>query len=183
MPKTIGALALAWLICVSCPASAQQNQPEARAALDSFVSLQGSGKVAEALEKLSADVVVYDEGLDGQPVRLEGKEQVRAYLQNRGAQLPLSKSLLENVTVRSTSDSAWIVAAWTHTVGTGDEAADWNQLVTFYLRKDGGNWSIAGWHASAAAVPEEPFEGGPEDMPTPSIPRPPDPNAPAKPSR
>ena len=49
MRRNLGALALAWLTCLSLPVSAQQNQPEARAVLDSFVTLQGSGKVAEAL--------------------------------------------------------------------------------------------------------------------------------------
>src|SRR5262245_19294516 len=116
MHRTIGALALGGLMGLSLPALAQQTQAEARGALESFVGLQGSGKITEALEKLSADVMVYDEGLDGQPVRLDGKEAVRQYLQNRGTQLPLSKSQLENVAVRSTADSAWIVATWTHTV-------------------------------------------------------------------
>lgn len=164
MLKQALAAVLAILVCGAVPAGAEPPAEEARVALERFVAIDVSAQLEGAMAALSDDAFVFDEGLDGQPVRLSGKPAIQKYLQSRSQALALAKSRLNDLLVRADADSAWISATWDHEIGSGDEASTWKQLATFYLRKEAAGWKIAGWHASAAEVPEEPYEGNPEEL-------------------
>jgi ketosteroid isomerase-like protein len=140
--------------------------------LERFVGAPGPEGLAAAAALLASDVLVYDEGLDGQPVRLRGKDSVRRFLEARAAALEAARSSLSDVVVRTTLDSAWIAATLSHEVSFDGQSESWKQLATFYLRKEGEDWKVAGWHASAAELPEMPYEGGEDELPPPSQPAP-----------
>jgi ketosteroid isomerase-like protein len=166
MLKPSAVLLYCVLVVPARMASAAEAQSEATALLERFVAAHSS-RLDEALALLADDALVYDESLEGQPVRLEGKEALRKHLEARLQALPMSNSQLGDLRVRTAQDSAWVGATWNHQLSYGETSDSWKQLVTFYLRRDAAGWKIAGWHASPAEAPEMPFEGDPDELSVP----------------
>lgn len=156
--------------CAAAGANPYQTQFEARSAIDHFVTVASPKSIPAMLEMLTDDIYAFDQGQDGLPIRLEGKEAIRHYLEQVARSVDMYEGTLTDVHVSATGDSAWIAATWNQKITSAGQTTQWKQLGSFFLRKDAtGAWKVAGWHGSNSEQP------GAAPPPPPSKPAPPPP--------
>jgi ketosteroid isomerase-like protein len=143
--------------CATAHPNPYESQFEARQAIDKFIAAASPKSIPALLETVTDDVYAFDQGLDGKPIRLDGKDAVRRYLEQVARSVDGYEATLSDVHVSATGEAAWIAATWNQKITAGGQTIEWRQLGSFFLRKDAtGLWRVAGWHGSNSEQPTTP---------------------------